>query len=294
LSIVYRGIDVSGQVFTCYRHPGRETGVRCQRCERPVCPECMVPAPVGVQCVDCVRGARSRVISGRRLLIGGSPYVTYALIAANVGVWAAGVAPALVGGGAAGIAGGGSLIGVGGLSGPDVAAGQWWRLITAGFLHSGLLHLGFNMVALFVLGPPLEGRLGRWRFVVLYLTSLLAGSFGALLVSPRQLTVGASGAIFGLLGAIIVGQRAAGISARASGMIPLLVVNLVFTIAVPGISIGGHLGGLAGGFVCGAILFNRQLQGRNGVYALAGCVGLGAACFAAALGVAAHPLFGPT
>jgi membrane associated rhomboid family serine protease len=149
------------------------------------------------------------------------------------------------------------------------------------------------MVALFVLGPPLEGRLGRWRFVVLYLASLLAGSLGALLVSPRQLTVGASGAIFGLLGAIIVGQRAAGISARASGMIPLLVVNLVFTIAVPGISIGGHPGGLAGGFVCGAILFNRQLQGRNSVYALAGCVGLGAACFAAALGAAAHPLFGP-
>jgi membrane associated rhomboid family serine protease len=251
----------------------------------------MVPAPVGVQCVDCVRGARSRVISGRRLLVTGPPYATYALVAANVGVWAAGVALALMAGSAAGIVGGGSLTVAGGLWGPAVAAGQWWRVITAGFLHSGILHLAFNMVALFVLGAPLEGRLGRPRFVALYLASLLAGSLGALLVSPNQVTVGASGAIFGLLGAIIVGQRAAGISARASGMIPLLIINLVFTVAVPGISIGGHLGGLAGGFVCGAILFHRQLRGRSSVYALAGCLGVAVACFAAALWVAAHPLF---
>src|SRR5205823_2548681 len=111
-----------------------------------------------------------------------------------------------------------------------------------------------------------------------YMASLLAGSLGALLVSPNQLTVGASGAIFGLLGTIIVGQRAAGISARASGMIPLLLINLVFTVAMPGISIGGHLGGLAGGFASGAIVFNRQLQRRHSAYALAGCVGIAVAC----------------
>src|SRR5438105_2672718 len=104
--------------------------------------------------------------------------------------------------------------------------------------------------------------------------------------------VGASGAIFGLLGAIIVGQRAARISARASGMIPLLIINLVFTVAMPGISIGGHLGGLAGGIASGAVVFNRQLQGRNSAYALAGCVGIAVACFAAALGVADHSLRG--
>jgi len=147
-------------------------------------------------------------------------------------------------------------------------------------------------VALFVLGPLLEGRLGRARFAAVYVASLLAGSLGALLVSPNQLTVGASGAIFGLLGAIIVGQRAAGISARASGMIPLLLINLVFTVAMPGISIGGHLGGLAGGIASGAVVFNRQLQGRNSAYALAGCVGIAVACFAAALGVADHSLRG--
>ena len=283
---------MSTQVATCYRHPGRETGVRCQRCERPVCPDCMVPAPVGVQCVDCVRGARSRVISGRSLLLGRRPYVTYSLIAANVAVWGAGVVLALLAGSAAGIAGGGSLAGIGGLWGPGVAAGQWWRLFTAGFLHSGLLHLGFNMAALFIFGPMLELRLGRPRFTAVYLASLLAGSLGALLVSPGQLTVGASGAIFGLLGAIIVGQRASGISARASGMIPLLIINLVFTVAVPGISIGGHLGGLAGGVICGAILFARRLQGGNSLIGLAACLVVAGVCFVASLGVAAHPLFG--
>jgi membrane associated rhomboid family serine protease len=222
--------------------------------------------------------------------MGGPPYVTYAILAANVGVWAAGVLLGLLAGSPAGILGGGALTGLGGLIGPAVAAGQWWRLVTAGFLHVGLLHLGFNMVALFVFGPPLEARLGRSRFTALYLASLLSGSLGALLVSPNQLTVGASGAIFGLLGAIIVGQRASGISARASGMIPLLIVNLVFTVLVPGISIGGHLGGLAGGFICGAILFNRRLQGRTSVIALAASLSVAGACFLAALGVAAHPL----
>jgi len=146
------------------------------------------------------------------------------------------------------------------------------------------------MAALFVFGPPLEARLGRLHFTALYLASLLAGSLGALLVSPGQLTVGASGAIFGLLGAIIVGQRVSGISARAGGMIPLLIINLVFTVAVPVISIGGHLGGLAGGVICGAILFNRRLQGRRGMIPLAACLAVAGACFVAALGVAANPL----
>src|SRR2546427_345812 len=150
----------------------------------------MVPAPVGMQCVECVRGARSRVISGRALLAGSPPYVTYTLIAANVGVWAAGLVLSLLAGSGAGVVSGWSLAGIGGLFGPAVAAGQWWRLVTAGFLHSGFLPLAFNMAALFVFGPPLENRLGRSRFAALYLASLLAGSLGALVVSPNQLTVG--------------------------------------------------------------------------------------------------------
>ncbi|WP_338200309.1 rhomboid family intramembrane serine protease [Candidatus Nephthysia bennettiae] len=281
---------MSTRIATCFRHPDRETGVRCQRCERPVCPQCMVPADVGVQCVECVRASPSRVISARRLAAAYRPYVTYALIAVNVAVWALGIGVAIMNGGAGGLLSGGTLTAAGGLSGARVAAGEWWRLITAGFLHTGLIHLGLNMAALFVFGPPLERALGRLRFGTLYLTALLAGSFGVLLLSPGSLTVGASGAIFGLLGGLIAGQRAAGISLRSSGIISLLVINLVFTLAIPGISIGGHLGGLAGGFVAASLLFNGRLRQQGGLLPIVLCAALAAACFAASLWVAGHPL----
>jgi membrane associated rhomboid family serine protease len=172
-----------------------------------------------------------------------------------------------------------------------VAAGEWWRIITAGFLHGGLLHLAFNMVALYVFGPPLERALGRFGFAALYMTSLVAGSLGALLLSPTALTIGASGAIFGLFGAILMAQRSSGIGIRAGGMVPLLVINLVFTVLSPGVSIGGHLGGLAGGVLAGALLFNRRTRSDGGRQALAAlaCVVLGLLLFGAALWVAAHP-----
>ena len=280
---------MSSKLATCYRHPDRETGLRCQRCERPVCPSCLVPAPVGVQCVDCVRTAPSRVISGRSVLLGSRPYLTYALIAINVGVWAAGMFLSVVGAGSQGLVSGSALTGLGGLSGPQVAAGQWWRIVTSGFLHSGLIHLALNMAALYVFGTPLERALGRLRFGALYVTSLLAGSLGVLLLSPNSLTVGASGAIFGLLGAIIVGQRASGINPRSSGMLTLLIINLVFSFAVPGISIGGHLGGLAGGLIAGSLLFRRGPRSQAAVSTLA-CLALAIAFFAASLWVAGHPL----
>lgn len=279
-------VDSSPQTLTCYRHPDRETGLRCQRCERPVCPDCMLPAPVGVQCVDCVRQARSRTILARDVLAGSQPYVTYGLIAANVAVWVAGVGLGVLGGGSEGLISGSTLARLGGLYGPLVAAGQWWRIVTSGFLHSGLLHLAFNMAALFVFGSALERSVGRLRFTTIYVTSLLAGSLGALLLNPNSLTIGASGAIFGLFGAILAGQRASGISIRAGGMIPLLVINLLFTIATPGISVGGHLGGLAGGLAAGVILFSRPFRagGRAGsrVSVLA-CLALAAVLFAASV-----------
>jgi membrane associated rhomboid family serine protease len=251
----------------------------------------MVPADVGVQCLDCVRSSPSRVISGRRLLTGYRPYLTYALIAVNVAVWAAGVGLSMLAGNAQGLLGGsGLLLNAGALWGPRVAAGEWWRLITAGFLHTGLFHVGLNMAALFVFGPPLERVLGRLRYGVLYMTALLAGSLGVMLLSPNSVTVGASGAIFGLLGALVVAQRAARVSLRSSGIIMLIVINLVFTVAVPGISIGGHLGGLAGGLLAGSLLFNRRFQGRGALTSVALCVALGVACFAASLWLAAHPI----
>jgi membrane associated rhomboid family serine protease len=274
---------MSTQLATCYRHPDRETGVRCQRCERPICPACMVPAPVGVQCVECVRRLRARAAPGqslRRMTAG--PFITYSLIAVNVGVWLIGLLAA-----PRAILIGSPLAGLGGLYGPAVAAGDWWRLFTAGFLHSGLLHLGLNMAVLYMLGPALERALGRLAFVSLYVAGLTASSLGALLLSPHSLTVGASGAIFALMGAIVMGQRASGIDPWRSGIVGWVVVNLIFTVAVPGISIGGHIGGLVGGLLAGAILFRPYVQRAVAVLA---CCGLSVAFVAAALFIAAHPV----
>jgi membrane associated rhomboid family serine protease len=275
---------VTTRLSTCYRHPDRETGVSCQRCERPICPNCMVPAPVGFQCVECVRRLRPPVPVERRLQeAAGWLTVTNLLIAVNVGVWLFGAAL----GGGLGLFSGSPLAPLGGLAAAPVATGEWWRIFTAGFLHSGLLHVGFNMAVLYMLGPQLERVLGRLRFSLLYGASLVAGSLGALLASPDALTVGASGAIFGLMAATIVGQRAAGIDPRASGMVTWLVVNLLFTFLVPGISIGGHLGGLAGGFVAGLVVFHRRLHPLVGaLFSLA----LAGGCFEACLWVASHPV----
>lgn len=244
----------------------------------------MVPAPVGFQCPECVRAAQ---VALRGLW---KPYATYSLLVANVAVWLVGVGLALSQGHTTGLLEGGALSGVGGLNGHAVAAGQWWRLVTAAFLHAGLLHLAFNMGALYLFGPPLERSLGRPRFLALYLTSLLAGSLGALVLSPGALTVGASGAIFGLFGGILAAQRASGINLRSGGMLPLLIINLVFTIALPGISIGGHLGGLAGGLIAGTLFYDRRLRGRPGL-SLVACLGLAAVCAGLALWVAANPVF---
>jgi membrane associated rhomboid family serine protease len=241
----------------------------------------MVPAPVGFQCVECVRHFRARSSPGEALRRAtGGPFVCYSIIGVNVVVWLLGVLA-----GPAAILNGSPLAPLFGLFGPAVAGGQWWRLVTAGFLHSGILHLGLNMAVLYMLGPSLERVLGKLSFVSLYVAGLTASSLGALLLSPNALTVGASGAIFALMGAIIIGQRAAGINPWRSGIIGWVVVNLIFTVAVPGISIGGHLGGLAGGLVGGAILFRPRLRPAVGVLA---CLGLAVAFVAAALWLASY------
>ena len=149
------------------------------------------------------------------------------------------------------------------LFGPAVAAGEWYRLVTTGFVHYGLLHLGFNMVLLYQFGQMLEPALGHIRFVALYMGALLVGSFGALVLDPLALTGGASGAVFGLVGAVAVGMRRRGIDIWQSGVGGLLVVNLIITFAVPGISVGGHLGGLAGGAALGAAMLRSAPSRRS-------------------------------
>jgi membrane associated rhomboid family serine protease len=271
--------------WRCYRHPDREGGVRCTRCERPICPDCMVQAPVGFHCPGCVKGAPA-VRSLRSLRV--DPHVTYAIIAVNVVAFL----PSLAGGGLAGGGGGNPLAPDFALFGPLVAAGEWWRVVTSGFLHYGLVHLGFNMFILYHLGLMLEPALGRLRFVLLYAAGLLAGSFGALLLSPRALTAGASGAVFGLMGAAVVGMRRRGVDPMQSGIGGLLLLNVVLTFVIPGISIGGHLGGLAGGALAGAAVFatDGADRARRALGTLA-AAGVGALALAGALVTATTPLW---
>jgi membrane associated rhomboid family serine protease len=250
--------DIVSFVETCYRHPGRETGVACSSCGRPICPDCMTPTPVGMRCPECSR-QRTKV----KTMAGTSsdPSLTYVLIGICV-VLQLGSILSGAGAGSGGL-GGSALIRDGGLSAPAVADGDVWRLVTAGFLHAGLPHLLFNMYALYILGSMLEPAVGRLRFGLIYFVSLLGGSLGALLVSPNSLTVGASGAIFGLMGATLVIMRSRGIGVMESGIGVFLGLNLLITFAVPGISIGGHLGGLAAGVICGLVLYELPQRVRQ-------------------------------
>ncbi len=256
---------------TCYRHPDRETGVSCSNCGRPICTDCMTPTPVGMRCPECSR-QKTKVHTLSSL--SAEPRVTYALIALNVMAFIAGSAS---GGGLRGSGSSlfdvGALIGIG--AGSDglvgVAAGEYWRLLTGGFLHAGLLHLGFNMYVLYWLGTMLEPGLGHLRFLALYLASLLAGSFGALLLSPQSFTVGASGAVFGLMGAAFILERARGMDPMQSGLGFVILLNLGLTFVIGNISIGGHIGGLLGGALA-AVAMTRLPRTRSPYPAVAVCV----------------------
>jgi membrane associated rhomboid family serine protease len=266
---------------TCYRHPNRETGVSCSNCGNPICPDCMTATPVGMRCPDCA-GQRTQVRTLRSLHV--DPIATYVIIGICLLMF--------LGAGA----GGSWLTGSGGgsstvfndfaLYGPSIAINhEYWRLVTSGFLHSGLLLIGFNMYILYWLGTMLEPSLGHARFVALYLASLISGSFGALLLSPDAVTVGASGAVFGLMGAAFVIQRARGMDAMQS-IGPIILINLAIGFIVPNISIGGHLGGLIGGGLAG-LLIERLGSGRRGiVLPIAVCVAIAAVAAVAAVVVA--------
>jgi membrane associated rhomboid family serine protease len=249
------------ELMRCYRHPDRETGVSCSECGRPICPDCMTFSPVGIRCPDHsgkARGAARVVQNVQRSTSRNPGVVTTTLIAINVGIYLLQLA-----GGASINANSGWIFEHGALYGPLVAQGDWYRLLSAAFLHYGPIHLGLNMLALWWIGRPLESYLGPMRYLLLYLVSGLAGSAGALIASPTGVTVGASGAIFGILGAAIVLDRQQTYVLGGSAL-TLLIVNLAFTFAVPGISIGGHLGGAAGGAL--AILALSQLGRASAAY----------------------------
>lgn len=223
---------------SCYRHPDRVTFVSCNRCGRPVCPECMVSAAVGQQCVDCVHQSAQRVIAPARTRrrTGPVPVVSYTLIAMNIAVF---VLQALVPGLPERLA----------LMPWAVARdGEYYRLITSAFVHYGIVHILFNMYALYVLGPSLEEHLGRARFTALYGLSALGGSVLVYLLSPPNAeTAGASGAIFGLFAATLVASKRLNLDIR--GLVVLIVINLMITFTFPGVSWQGHIGGLITGGV---------------------------------------------
>lgn len=262
----------------------------------------MQQASVGFHCPDCVRGsARTSPVIRFRDLHTDRPVVTMTLIALNllglVAVIATGGSP-FNGGGTAtekGMTLGRGLVyssnGMGTVLEPvGIAFGEWWRIVTGGFLHAGLLHLGMNMLLLWLLGKQLESVLGRARFAALYLACLVAGSFGALVVSPNTGTVGASGAVFGLMGAAVIAQRRSGIDVWRNGIGGLVLINLLLTFAVPGIAIGAHVGGLIAGVAVGAIVFALDSAVRSPWVGTLACVAITVALWIGCLVVASRGL----
>ena len=279
-STAYQAHPAPADIPVCPRHPDRESHVRCQRCGRPVCPECQRPAAVGVQCVDCVREGARTVRSGRTVFGGATvtkPRVTYTLIGICAVVYAAElISPAVFE----------SLA-----FSPSLGAQEPWRALTAAFLHSPqmILHIVFNMLCLWQIGPYLESLLGRLRFTLLYLVTAVGGSAGFLLlaaappagtspsvaydVAPQWYTgvVGASGAVFGLFAALLVLNRHLGRSTAGIGLV--LIINAVFGFIYPGIAWQAHLGGFVTGLACAGVItvLNKQHLRR---YAVLGILGV--------------------
>jgi membrane associated rhomboid family serine protease len=251
----------------------------------------MTPTPVGMRCPECSR-ERTKVRTVRTLH--SSRYAAWqVLIAINVIVFVAELATGVTGGGSDsgwvydhGLLLGPALTGHNLFAAPFNGDHQYWRLLTSGFLHQSLIHIGLNMLSLFFVGRFLEPAIGRVNFAAIYFATLLAGSFGALLFTPDAATVGASGAIFGVFGALVMVARARGMSLWATGLAPVLLINLVFDLSDTSVSLGGHIGGFVAGLICGGLIVElHERRGKQGL-ALAGCAAVGVISVIAALAVA--------
>jgi membrane associated rhomboid family serine protease len=253
------------QAVRCYRHPDRETGIRCTRCDRPICPECMVSASVGFQCPNCVaeshqHSPQPRTVAGGR--VSRDPFlVTKILIALNIAVfvWVRAAGDRVVGD-----------LGLTAWCGHDfsgqqvcagVASGEWYRVLTSAFLHQEVAHIAFNMLSLWWIGAPLERLLGRSRYLALYLVSAIGGSAAVLLIQPHAMTLGASGAIFGLFGATAVFMRRLRYDMRP--ILILLGLNLFFSFTWPNVSWQGHMGGLVTGTLIAIGIAYAPRERRN-------------------------------
>ena len=254
---------------TCYRHPDTPTGRRCTRCGKPACNRCLTKASVGSHCLDCAKAAQPDLKTRAKFWSAGQPnLVTMVLISLNIAVFVGVLlwtrdSNALSGSATEAhinfglskdvlaepirwrVSGGGIVI---------TEPGDWYRLVTSGFMHYGVIHIALNMYFLYVLGPLLEPPLGRVRFLLLYAASLLGGSLGVLVLDSGGLTAGASGAVFGLLAAAAVGLWRRGVNPFSTSIGKVLLLNLFLTFFIGGISIGGHLGGAAAGAICATVM----------------------------------------
>ena len=245
----------------CYRHPDRETRLGCSSCGRPVCVECVRSASVGQLCPDCVaqRGNQQVITAEQvRAQASGVARVSMSLLGICVALFAAGfLIPGLSD----------TLFAFGAQFNRVVAAGEWWRALTAGFLHADIAHIMFNMLALYILGPHLEREVGSAAFASLYLASLLAGGAAFFLLNPDGVAVGASGAIFGLFGAwLAIAFRNRHTAWGRSGFNQLLVllgINLALPLFIPRIAWEAHLGGLVAGVVIATVWTLPALRGRG-------------------------------
>lgn len=251
------------RVGVCYRHPDRPAGVSCQRCGRTICPECMNQASVGVHCPECAQSTTQKVYTPRAMP-GTVGLVTKSLVGINVAVWVGLIATTT-----ATPSNAGAAFRDYGTWGPAIdLQNEWWRIVSGGFLHANLIHIGFNMYLLWQLGRQMERVVGGFDFALIYFTALLGGSFGAMLLEPAAAHGGASGAVFGLFGATALLYRSRGIGLFDTGLGMLIVLNLVLTFGFPGVSVGGHLGGFATGLVLGVAYFGinpgeGSILGRN-------------------------------
>ena len=270
---------------TCYRHPGRETGVSCSNCGKPICPDCMTVTSVGMRCPEC--GRQTTKVRTIRSTANRGYEVTKVLIAINVIVFLA------EGSGVYTLTGSTSnswLLNHGFLFAPLIRySHDYWRLVTSGFLHLDLLHIASNMYVLYWVGRLLEPAIGRSRFIAIYFTGLLAGSLGVFIVSPLSQTAGASGAIFGLMGAAFTEAHRRGVDQVRNQLVILIVVNLVITLSVPGISIGAHIGGLIGGGLA-TLGFQQGDRLRQPAVGYGVCIALAVVAVVGAIILADHTL----
>jgi membrane associated rhomboid family serine protease len=264
-------------VEVCYRHPTQQTGVHCTRCGRPICPECMVAAPVGFHCPECVDRARQEFRQGPGRPLRGGVLATKVLLASIVGMF---VVELVVGGtqNLLGSPSGRDLIDLGAMQPFLIANGQFWRLFTAMFLHAGVLHLAFNAYALWLIGSMIETNLGRTRMVVIYfVTGFLASAASYAFSDVATIGVGASGAIFGIFGAFIAyNYRRRHLAAAAANLRwawTLILLNLLLVFGFGGrIDWRAHLGGLVAGLAAGAIAEGWGTPAQRRVVQVAGFV----------------------